>query len=1258
MHQQKTVVTKLIAIIIVMAMLFGPVAQVRAAFTQQEIDPQGELNLDFWDEPDLSATGVGLHASVGVSGQPFVLYDEGTYHLWYGGDDMMKYTSSTSPGSFSAGVDCTFPAGQVPGFRGAIYIEKVDGTFYMINTGDRKSLLGRTYSNEFALYSSPDGIDWTRHRIVFTHPNVPYLGFSIPTKVNAPHMIKINGVLHLYFQYITGDRTNALGLATSSGNITDITSLSFEEQPDVLLPSKTPGAFDENNLFHPWVLEKDGVYYMYYSGAATYVGVATSTDGQDWTRVYSNANGFVRGSQQAVVPNNGRWDFWTGSGAIQYTSHNVLPGFAVPTIASDNIGGTGSTGVPQQIDFTITNPAPQASDTIKGLEIPHAYIRYTIANTDGTALTESVTSRVLVANPADPTATPVDLTPTLEDGKLVFDTSGMTDWTITAPLTDGSTYIKPTFSVPGSYTLTATLVDKYGDPDIAMANVSGDVVVEQGNRPPVISPVSDFAIAENELYTFTPTVTDDPNQTLSFTLDPTDLGATVNATTGAFSWTPSESQGGDVYQFTYGVCDNFTPPACASQQFRVTVTEDNHAPELTSIDDKTAAEDTLLSFNATATDPDLPSQTLTFSLTGTPPVGATITPAGAFTWTPTEQQGPGVYTFKVKVCDDGTPVLCDEQDVNVTVNEVNVAPVLANITNRTMDELNNLTVTVTASDADLPAQALSFSLVGETYGATMDAETGEFSWTPTEAQGPGTFSFTVKVCDDATPALCDQKTFDVVVAEVNIPPVLAEIGDKTATVGEELTFTATATDEDIPVQSLTFSLKTAPTGATIDGTTGVFTWTPTAEQVGEHTFEVCVTDGVAEVCEEITVTVEAAAVINEPPVAVDDAYTTAEDVALTVAAPGVLTNDTDPNGDVITAELVAQPAHGTVTLAANGGFVYTPNANWFGSDSFTYKAKDAELYSNIATVTITVTPVNDAPVLAPIADATIPEMEAYTFTATATDVDSTNLTFSLVGAPAGAAINASTGVFTWTPTEAQGPQVYTFTVKVCDDATPSLCDQQSVKLTVTEVNRAPEIEDIEDQEVTVGEELTFTAVASDPDLPANTLTFRLEEAPAGAAIDPTTGKFTWTPVESQIGEHEFHVCVTDGQLNDCTLVKVTVLQGHVNTPPVAVADTYVVDQDQVLTIAAPGVLANDTDADNDTLTAILVSTTSNGTLTFKADGSFVYTPRAGYFGTDTFTYKANDGKADSNVVTVTITVRKVEPVMPYQMYYPVIFQGW
>lgn len=686
----------------------------------------------------------------------------------------------------------------------------------------------------------------------------------------------------------------------------------------------------------------------------------------------------------------------------------------------------------------------------------------------------------------------------------------------------------------------------------------------------------------------------------------------------------------------------------------------------------------------------------------------------------------------------------------------NVAPVLDPIADETIPELVKYTFTATASD--VPTATLTFSLVGAPDGAAINASTGVFTWTPTEAQGPGEYTFTVKVCDNGTPVMCDDQEVTLTVTEVNIPPELDEIGDQTVVEGVELTFTATATDEDIPEQTLTFSLVGAPAGAEIDPATGIFTWTPTHAQVGEYTFEVCVSDGVAVVCEEITVTVTESVVVNEPPVAVDDAYETDEDVVLTINAPGVLANDSDPNGDAITAELVGQASHGTVVLAADGSFVYTPVADWNGTDTFTYKAKDAELYSEVATVTITVkpvndapvavddaytvaedtllsiaapgvldndydvdgdvlnatvrtnpsngtlslngdgsftympnpnwhgtdtftynlvthpaptsewtdwatvtitvTPVNDAPVLDPIADATIPEMVAYTFTATATDVDSTNLTFSLVGAPAGATINASTGVFTWTPTEEQGPGAFTFTVKVCDDATPALCDQQQVTLSVLEVNRAPEIEDIDDQEVAVGEELTFTAVATDPDRPAQTLSFRLENAPAGAAIDPVTGKFTWTPVESQIGEHEFHVCVTDGELNACTLVKVTVKQGHVNTPPVAVADAYAVDQDEVLTIAAPGVLENDTDADNDTLTALLVSTTSNGTLTFNADGSFVYTPRAGFFGTDTFTYKANDGQADSNVVTVTITVRKAEPVMPYEMYYPVILIGW
>jgi VCBS repeat-containing protein len=97
------------------------------------------------------------------------------------------------------------------------------------------------------------------------------------------------------------------------------------------------------------------------------------------------------------------------------------------------------------------------------------------------------------------------------------------------------------------------------------------------------------------------------------------------------------------------------------------------------------------------------------------------------------------------------------------------------------------------------------------------------------------------------------------------------------------------------------------------------------------------------------------------PVAADDAYSTNEDAPLTVAAPGVLENDSDPDGDTLTASVVSGPANGTLTLNADGSFTYTPAANFNGTDSFTYKAGDGDLQSNTATVSLTVNAVNDAP---------------------------------------------------------------------------------------------------------------------------------------------------------------------------------------------------------------------------------------------------------------------------------------------------------
>ena len=110
-------------------------------------------------------------------------------------------------------------------------------------------------------------------------------------------------------------------------------------------------------------------------------------------------------------------------------------------------------------------------------------------------------------------------------------------------------------------------------------------------------------------------------------------------------------------------------------------------------------------------------------------------------------------------------------------------------------------------------------------------------------------------------------------------------------------------------------------------------------------------DGIGDVCD------------NTAPVAGNDAYSTNEDTALNGSAPGVLSNDTDGEMDALTAALVSNPANGTLVFNSNGSFFYTPNANFFGADSFTYKVSDGSLESNTATVSITVNAVNDAPMI-------------------------------------------------------------------------------------------------------------------------------------------------------------------------------------------------------------------------------------------------------------------------------------------------------
>ena len=560
----------------------------------------------------------------------------------------------------------------------------------------------------------------------------------------------------------------------------------------------------------------------------------------------------------------------------------------------------------------------------------------------------------------------------------------------------------------------------------------------------------------------------------------------------------------------------------------------NTAPVLDPVGNKTASELAALAFTATASDDD--GDPLAFSLVDAP-AGAGISAGGAFSWTPTEAQGPGSYPFTVKVCDDAAPALCDQETITVTVNEVNTAPGLDPIGDKSVDELVALAFNATASDADLPANTLAFSLVDAPEGAAITAG-GAFSWAPTEAQGPGTYPFTVKVCDDATPALCDQETITVTVNEVNLAPTA---NSQSVTTNEDTTLgiTLTGTDADLPANVLTYAVVTGPTNGALSG-----------------------------------------------------------------SAPDL---------------------------------TYTPNADFHGADSFTFTVNDGTTDSAAATVSITVGDANDAPVLAPVAGGTYAELSAIDFSASATDPDGDALSFSLVNAPAGAVIDPGTGAFSWTPTEAQGPGSYPFTVKVCDDGDPELCDEVEITITVTEVNVAPVLAAIGDKTANEMSSLAFTAAATDADLPANSLTFSLEGAPTGATINPATGAFSWTPTESQgPGTYPFSVKVCDnGDPALCDKEAITVTVNEAGLAPTANAQSITTAEDVPVSISLSG-----SDPDGDTLTFAIVTPPANGALSGSAP-NLTYTPSADFNGADSFTFTVNDGTLDSEPATVSISVTPV-----------------
>src|SRR5437667_2752541 len=168
-------------------------------------------------------------------------------------------------------------------------------------------------------------------------------------------------------------------------------------------------------------------------------------------------------------------------------------------------------------------------------------------------------------------------------------------------------------------------------------------------------------------------------------------------------------------------------------------------------------------------------------------------------------------------------------------------------------------------------------------------------------------------------------------------------------------------DSDVEGSPLTIVVVSNPAHGTLSmNVDGSFTYKPAANYNGADSFTYKVSDGTTESnVATVSLTVNP---LTDFPTANNDTYVVAEDNVLTVGAPGVLANDSDVDGDRLTASRVTSPTHGSLAFNADGSFTYTPQANYNGSDSFQYAAYDGSAFSFIRTVTLIVTPDNDAPV--------------------------------------------------------------------------------------------------------------------------------------------------------------------------------------------------------------------------------------------------------------------------------------------------------
>jgi len=756
------------------------------------------------------------------------------------------------------------------------------------------------------------------------------------------------------------------------------------------------------------------------------------------------------------------------------------------------------------------------------------------------------------------------------------------------------------------------------------------------NSAPVLAAIGPRAVDEGSTLNFGVSATDPDGTTpvlSTSTLPGTATFIDNGDGTGTFDWATTFTDAG-LYQVMFYASDG---TEIDSELVDITVNDaGNQPPVLAAIGPQTVAENSNLNFNISATD--LDGDIPTLSATDVP-LNATFTDnldgTGTFDFTPDfTQAGTFLVTFKAF---DG--IVVDSEVVQIDVTNTNRPPVIAAIADQTIDENTNLNYNITATDDDGDAITL-YAMnvpVGATFTDNLDG-TGTFDWTPGFDQS-GIYQVSYYATDQVDTVL--QVGYITVSDAGNQPPVLDPIGPLAVNEGGTLIQNITASDPDGQIPQL--FAESLPANATfVDSANGVgtLTFNPDFTQAGFYSVLFYTSDGTLNDSELVEITVSSAG--NQAPVisAVTDTIISEGD-SLVIAITA-----TDPDGSSVILSASSSVDSFTFVDSGNGVGVFSYYATYFdaGTDSIWFSAFDTESppAASSAAIQLSISDVNQPPVIDSIGPFGVTIEDNLTFTVTASDPTDPNSLHRVFLSAAGLPTNAAfldngdgTGTFVFNPTASQAG-LYTVTFIARDEGTPQLTASFDVDITVVMENRPPIVNVGSAFTVWEGETLEIVVTATDPDgnIPALSVDPMPDENAFFVDSLNGTGVFTFMPGFTQAGLYGLVVRAYDGITVTKENVLVQVYEAG-NQPPVVdpAADQTVLEGDSLVF----DVTASDPDATIPALTAD--SLPLNATFTDNGDGSGTirFYPVYVQAGTYTVYIIADDGEyVDTSTVTIIV----------------------